>query len=130
MARLNIFGAKAKYMALFFGVSVSILVWLNMTTREGFQNVPGGDAQPVPMDSISAQKKQDFASAVIQLYHNIIIAAPLPTGVQTVPAAQPGMPPPGAMTPPGAMPPPGAMTPPDTMPPPAMPPPAMPPMSQ
>jgi hypothetical protein len=129
MARLNIFGAKAKYMALFFGVSVSILVWLNMTTREGFQNVPGGDAQPVPMDSISAQKKQDFASAVIQLYHNIIIAAPLTTGVQTVPAAQPGTAPPGAMTPPDAMAPAGG-TPPAAMPPPAMPPPAMPPMSQ
>jgi len=116
-------------MALFFGVSVSILVWLNMTTREGFQNVPGGDAQPVPMDSISAQKKQDFASAVIQLYHNIIIAAPLTTGVQTVPAAQPGTAPPGAMTPPDAMAPAGG-TPPAAMPPPAMPPPAMPPMSQ
>ena len=127
MARLNIFGAKAKYMALFFGLSVSILVWLNMTTREGFQDAPVNTAMPVPMDNISAQKKQDFATAVIQLYNNIIIAAPITPGVQTIPAAQPGTPPPGAMPP--DMPPP-AMPPPAMAPPPAMPPPAMPPMSQ
>ena len=109
-------------MALFFGLSVSILVWLNMTTREGFQDAPVNTAMPVPMDNISAQKKQDFATAVIQLYNNIIIAAPIMPGVQTIPAAQPGTPPPGAMSP--DMPPPA-------MPPPAMaPPPAMPPMSQ
>lgn len=101
MARLNIFGAKGKYIALFIGVSICILLWLNMNRSEGFQNVPVGEARPVPMDEISAQKKQDFASAIIQLYHNIIISPPAipsitnlpgsiaPTAPMTVPMAPP-----------------------------------------
>ncbi len=101
-------------MWLLIGASIFILVWLNMSRREGFQDAPVNQAQPVPMDTISAQKKQDFATAVIQLYHSIIIASPPPMAVQNVPAAPEGMPPPAPemMPPPAPLPEAGIMPPP------------------
>ena len=125
MARLNIFGAKAKYIAVFVGVSISILIWLNMSSREGFQAVPDNVAVPVPTEKITAEQKQAFAAGVIQLYNNIIVS-PLPIGgVRTVSSQPPEVlppppPPPGAppiVTPTDApMPPPPAPAPAPTSP--------------
>jgi hypothetical protein len=138
MGRINIFGVKAKFMGLYLdnisiiiGLTIGILVWLNMSTREGFQAAPVNTAMPVPIDSISTQKKQDLANAVIQLYHSIIIAEPSPMGIQNVPPmTDPSMPTPPMPTPPMPTPP---VPPMPVMPPmPAMPPapPPAPPMSQ
>jgi hypothetical protein len=107
MGRINMFGAKAKYLGLFVGVSISVLVWLNMSTREGFQAAPVNAAIPVPLDTISTQKKQDFANAIIQLYHTVIIGNPPVAGVQNVPPmTESSMPTPPMPTPPMPTPPP------------------------
>ena len=78
------FGAKVKYMGLFVGASICVLIWLNISTKEGFQMAPVGSAQPVPINAISAEQKQAFAAGVIQLYNNIITAPPPIKGITTL----------------------------------------------
>ena len=106
MARFNIFGAKVKYMGLFVGASICVLIWLNLSTKEGFQMAPVGSAQPVPINAISAEQKQAFAAGVIQLYNNIITAPPPIKGITTLaggtPPPMPPMAPPAPTMPPMA----------------------------